>query len=91
MIKKSINETPLKLRVHHLKIEPQYFLAIQQGRKNFEIRKNDRDFQEGDKLILQEYLPGSYTGRDITAEIGYISVFQQQPGYCVFSLIDIDI
>ena len=76
-------------RSHFLKIEPQYFHAIRLGRKNFEIRKNDRDFHEGDMVHLQEYAAGQYTGREITAFIGYMSIFQQHPGYCVFSLLEI--
>jgi hypothetical protein len=88
MSDKPIDETPLKNRVHFLKIEPQYFLALQQRRKNFEIRKNDRDFHEGDKVVLQEYAAGQYTGREVAAVIGYMSIFQQMPGYCVFSLLE---
>ena len=61
--------------IHELKILPEYFEAVTSGRKQFEIRKNDRDFKVGDQLILREYkkyikheLPGltrptfSYTG-----------------------------
>ena len=35
---------------HQLKIEQQYFIHILEGKKTFEIRKNDRDFQVGDKI-----------------------------------------
>lgn len=29
---------------HELKIAPRWFNDVQSGRKNFEIRRNDRDF-----------------------------------------------
>ncbi len=58
---------------HDLKVWPEYFDAIQRGDKTFEIRKDDRGFQEHDVLLLREYSPGSdeYTGREITARVTY--------------------
>ena len=35
-------------KTHSLKINYDYYLAIKQGLKQFEIRKNDRDFKKGD-------------------------------------------
>lgn len=40
---------------HHLKTKPEYFQAVINGTKPFEIRYNDRNFQSGDKVILEEY------------------------------------
>ena len=59
---------------HTLKTWPEYFRAIKDGRKTFEIRKNDRNFQVGDTLLLQEYMPdeGEFTGRDILVAVNYI-------------------
>ena len=37
---------------HYLKVWPQFFDAIAEGRKPFEYRLNDRDFNTGDVLIL---------------------------------------
>lgn len=61
-------------REHELKIWPQYFQAILDGRKAFEIRKNDRGFFEGDILWLREFDPstGLYSGREMKKRVSYI-------------------
>ena len=40
--------------IHALKTEPNYYEDIKSGNKNFEIRKNDRDFRTGDYITLNE-------------------------------------
>lgn len=40
------------MMVHYLKIKPEYYRDVQSGLKTFELRKNDRDFQVGDILML---------------------------------------
>ncbi len=57
---------------HSLKTSPEYFNAVVDGSKNFEVRKNDRNFQVGDSLILKEWDGSEYTGRIIKKEITYI-------------------
>ena len=42
---------------HELKCWPAFFNKIRSGEKNFEVRKNDRYFQEGDELLLKEFIP----------------------------------
>lgn len=49
--------------IHSLKIKSKYFEKVVLGEKNFEVRKNDRDFRVGDLLILNEYENEKYTGR----------------------------
>ena len=75
---------------HELKILPEYFTAIMFGKKNFEIRKNDRDFKVGDVLKLMEYAGGKYTGSFIRREIVYIyhgdGNYGLEKGYCVLGL-----
>lgn len=58
--------------LHELKIKNEYFEAVQAGIKNFEIRKADRPFRIGDKLLLREWYHGNYTGREIKRKICYI-------------------
>jgi len=40
--------------IHHLKTDPEVFDAVRDGRKTFEIRKNDRGFAIGDTLCLKK-------------------------------------
>ena len=55
---------------HHLKINTYWFLEIVNLNKNWEIRKNDRDFKVGDWLILFEYnIGGGYTSGSTACEV----------------------
>lgn len=70
--------------IHELKTWSKYFQEVKSGRKTFEVRKNDRDFREGDTLILKEWQPkgnslvspnklvGEYTGDELEVEITYM-------------------
>jgi len=60
--------------IHTLKTWPEYFIHTLNGTKMFDIRKNDRNFQVGDHLILQEWIPEKekYTGRMATRQVSYI-------------------
>lgn len=40
---------------HVLKVAPPYFEAVADGRKTFEVRRNDRAYQTGDILTLWEF------------------------------------
>ena len=59
---------------HALKTEPPFFKHVVEGSKLFEIRKNDRLFKVGDKILLQEYIPeaSKYTGQEWEGSITYI-------------------
>lgn len=63
------------MAAHDLKIWPDYFAAILDGSKTFELRVNDRDFMEGDALRLREYDidTETYTGREITRRVGWMA------------------
>lgn len=74
---------------HELKILPKYYNDVVTGAKNFELRKNDRNFQVGDILVLKEW-SGDYTGNEIEAEVKYIlqdcPEYGLDEGYCIMSL-----
>lgn len=62
------------MKTHELKTWPEFFSAVMRGRKKFEVRKNDRNFQEGDQLLLREYDPETkqYLGSQLVVDVGYI-------------------
>lgn len=77
---------------HHLKTWPPYFQMILDGSKTFDLRENDRDFQEGDYLVLEEYLPDEerYTDRVTIRRVGVVVYEQWGLGknVCAMSLIN---
>jgi len=60
--------------VHELKTLPKFFKEVVEGRKPFEVRKDDRDYQVGDLLKLNEFDPEKqkYTGCYAWQQIVYI-------------------
>lgn len=89
------------MTVHELKTWSEGFNAIWYGSKRHEVRRNDRNFQAGDTVILREFQVGEpnaadeearedrYLGRAIVAKIGHVT----QPGkfglpddLCVFTI-----
>lgn len=59
------------------KLWPDYFDAINSGKKKFEFRVADFDVREGDTLLLEEWNPGTkeYTGRSIEKKVSYVGKF----------------
>jgi len=55
------------------KVQKEYFDAIIDGRKRFEVRLADFDCEPGDILVLKEQKQGSeeLTGREIECEVLY--------------------
>lgn len=77
-------------RTHDLKTIQPYFDALKDGSKRFEIRKNDRNFEIGDYLHLQEYdTEKGYSGKDLFFKVSFIlddETFMQS-GYVCMSLL----
>lgn len=76
-------------KTHELKILPEYFAPVKEGKKTFEIRKNDRDFKVGDTLILKEIYSNSdkFTGREVTKKITYITDYAQLTNHVVMAIV----
>ncbi len=79
---------------HELKTWSPHFAAVCSGKKRFEYRRNDRDFNVGDVLLLREWSPVPpppyrYTDREISAVVTYIAKgpdFGIPDGFCVMSI-----
>lgn len=91
------------MATHDLKVWPEFFAALVEGTKMFEVRRNDRGFAVGDVLHLREWTPerpdheapthGAYTGRDVYRTVSYVLTghvggsFGIYYGFCVLGLI----
>ena len=72
------------MNIHALKTDPGQFAAALRGDKDFEVRKNDRDFMVTDHIILEETefpasemvkgMPLKYTGRKLGRIIKHIQI-----------------
>ncbi|WP_369685497.1 DUF3850 domain-containing protein [Klebsiella huaxiensis] len=73
--------------IHDLKIRPEFFAPAATGKKRAELRYNDRDYQEGDLLLLREWEPGAgYTGQVATVAVIHVDdVGRWLPGYVLLS------
>ncbi len=79
--------------MHELKTWPSPFDAVVNGVKRFEYRKNDRNFQVGDRLVLIRYDPDmadhEQPKRTLQFDVTYIAhgpAFGIPGGYCVMSI-----
>lgn len=89
------------MTTHKLKIWPEYYEAVSDGSKRFELREDDRGFRVGDTLHLCEWKPshrdGGFTGRELTCRVTYkLHVAMSGPGtgdaprYVVMSIADVN-
>jgi len=76
---------------HLLKAHPEYFNAVKDGIKTFEIRKNDRNFNVNDTITLQYYDPETkeYGRESIDFTVPYMMLggkFGLEEGYCILGM-----
>ena len=80
------------MKEHELKTWPNGFEAIWGGLKRYEMRRDDRGFEVGDRLDLREWIPQTehYTGRHIVAQVVYVTRAGDFPGlqegFCIMAL-----
>lgn len=79
-------------QVHQIRIATTYFEDAASGRKSFELRKNDRNYKEGDILEMMEFKDGRNTGRTIRKVVTYLleNYSGLQDGYCIMGTKDIE-
>lgn len=93
------NRNTNTMKTHELKTDPEVFDDVADGRKTFEIRKDDRNFQEGDTLLLRKTLytglemqngfPLEYTGETETRKITYVlrgPIYGLATGWVILSI-----
>lgn len=76
-------------KLHDLKTWPVYFREVESGVKTFEVRRDDRDFEAGDELLLREWHPETgYTGRSVRRVVSYVlaEFAGIAPGYVCMAL-----
>lgn len=88
------------MRWHELKTDPEVFDAVAAGVKTFEIRRNDRDYQPGDGLLLRRTrntgwamkntrAPLEYTGEELRVSVTYVlrgPVYGLDDGWAILSI-----
>lgn len=86
------------MRTHELKIWAGFLDALLDGRKTFEVRKDDpaRPFELGDRLVLREWCPECrhFGPRTAHAIVGYVMALDEvegmPPGVVVMSVKIVD-
>lgn len=80
---------------HELKVWPEYYQAVEDERKPFEVRRADRNFKVDDVCLMREYapathgFPGHYTGRSVYRKITYVLTggeFGMLPGFVILGI-----
>lgn len=77
-------------KIHYVKCETVFFEDVVNDYKTFEVRKNDRDYQAGDDIVLREWDKElqEFTGREDRVTIIYL--LEDYPGieagYCILGI-----
>lgn len=79
------------MKIHRVKCFERWFAEVTTGLKPFEIRKNDRDYQVGDLLELNETKDGEYSARAALYKITSVMPSEDFPdgikaGYAVLGI-----
>lgn len=80
-------------QIHTLKTWSNLFMDVVNGIKNFDLRKNDRDFRVDDILVLKEWNKNiGYSGDSIKVKIIYFlggGDFGLDKEYCVLGIEEV--
>lgn len=76
------------------KILPEYYQAVRNREKTFELRKDEDNIQPGDILILREWDGENYTGHKLRREVTYVlrgcPEYGLADGYCVIGMMPVE-
>ena len=89
------------MKLHELKIKHEYLIEVDMGRKTFELRKNDRDYQVGDLIRFIDIKQDNkgdcdiYIDKDTLYKITYVLKDVPQYGldkdYCILAIKKLEI
>lgn len=76
--------------IHELKTLSKYYIECVKGTKTFELRKDDRNFNTNDILILKEWEADEYTGKLSKFTVTYVlkdaKQFGLQNGFVILGI-----
>ena len=87
----------MTIRTHQLKSWSRFFRPIVAGERTHELRRNDRKYRVGDRILLREYDPNSQTYTGSFCEAVITSMTSQDvpcavsdqglnPDFCILSV-----
>ena len=75
---------------HHVKSRADFFIKVVTGEETAQIRKDDRNYQPGDQMILYEWISDKRIFSGKTCSVSILSVIRDftglQKGYCCLSI-----
>lgn len=78
-----------EVKTHEIKLASANYDDVANGRKSFDLLKNDKKYKVGDKLHYLEFAAGRHTGRTISADIVYM--LEEYTGlvedYCILGIV----
>ena len=79
------------IQIHYLKLNQKYCKAVYYGDKSFEIRRNDRGYQKGDRIVFQAVNDAGLTLSHAVNNQAYMITYLLhgyglQEGFCVFGI-----
>lgn len=85
---------PVPPVTHDLKVAPEFFDALADGSKGFEMRFDDRSFRVGDRLLLREWtIRSGYSGRELDRQVTYLlrgGAWGVMPGFVCLGIKRVD-
>ena len=80
------------MKYHKLKINPDLFIEVREGRKTAEVRRDDRNYQVGDMLHIYPFdsvkkvrTSPDFCCREVTHKVDG-GQFGIEKGYCLLSM-----